>query len=42
MAVVLGDVGVDGRNEVVDAFENASANAFLGNFGKPAFDLVEP
>ena len=39
---MLGNVGVNGVDEFIDAFENAAADALLGDFGKPVFDLIEP
>jgi len=42
MAVVLRDAGVDRRNEFIDAFEDAAADALGRDFREPALDLIEP
>src|SRR3954447_9203620 len=42
IAVVRPDVVLDGEDQVAHAAERAAPNAFAGDLGKPAFDLVEP
>ena len=36
------DVGFDGGVEFVDTVEDAAANAFVGEFTKPALDQIQP
>jgi hypothetical protein len=40
--VVVPDVIVDGSDEVPDAPKGAPSYLFPGDFGEPAFDLIEP
>src|SRR3954468_4214354 len=42
IAVVRPDVVMDGADQVAHAAERAAPNAFAGDLGEPAFDLVEP
>src|SRR3954469_8080309 len=41
IAVVRPDVVMDGEDQVAHAAERAAPNAFAGDLGKPAFDLIE-
>jgi hypothetical protein len=38
---VLGDVVVDGLDELLDGTKTVSANGLSGDLGKPAFDLIK-
>ena len=42
VVVPVVDPGVDGVGEVLEADEAAAAEAFVGEFGEPSFDQVEP
>ena len=42
MGVVFADVIADGFFQGGDAAEGSAPDAFSGDFGKPALDLIEP
>ena|SRR5215467_426964 len=40
--VMFANVVIDGLDQLGDTAEGATADSLAGNFGKPAFDQVEP
>ena len=40
--IVSPDIVVNGGDEFIDTFEDSAPDTLLGDFGKPAFHLVEP